>query len=152
MALKLRPVALREANAFVADLHRHHRPARGCRFCFGVEEGGTLRGVAIVGNPRARALDDGRTAEVIRVCTDGACNACSMLYGAAWRACRAIGYRRAITYTLPEEGGASLRAAGWRLVEEHAGGGSWHRPNIGRHRIDDHPTGEKWRWEVSLDG
>lgn len=141
MSLRLVPVSLKEANAYV---EQHHRPARGCLFCIGVEEG-EIRGVAIVGRPVARELQDGYTAEVLRVCTDGARNACSMLYGAAWRAARAIGYRRLVTYTLPEEGGSSLRAAGWALIGA-AGGGSWDTPS--RPRVDLHPTQEKLRWEA----
>ena len=92
-------------------------------------------------------LDNGYTAEVIRCCTDGAPNACSMLYGAARRAVKALGYRRLVTYTLPEEGGASLRASGWTLAGE-AGGGSWSRD--GREREDKHPTQRKLRWEARL--
>lgn len=144
-ALSLTPITLREANAFVAAHHRHHQPARGCIVTLAVSDDVGVRGVAIVGRPVSRMLSDGWTAEVVRVCTDGARNACSMLYGAAWRACRAIGYRRLVTYTLPEEGGASLRAAGWRCIGE-AGGGSWSRK--GRPRVDLHPTQVKLRWEV----
>lgn len=139
------PMTLREANAHVEEFHRHHRPVAGCLFCIGLEDGDQIRGVAIVGRPLARMLQDGYTAEVLRCCTDGAPNACSMLYGAAWRAARAMGYRRLVTYTLPEEGGSSLRAAGWRLVGE-AGGGSWDRE--GRPRVDLHPTQLKLRWEA----
>lgn len=140
------PVTLRQANAFVATHHRHHKPARGCRFVVGVEDrSGKLRGVAIVSRPVARRLDDGLTAEIVRVCTDGARNACSMLYGACRKAALALGFRRLLTYTLPEEGGASLRAAGFRLIGE-AGGGSWSR--AGRPRTDDAPTGTKLRWEM----
>jgi hypothetical protein len=145
VSLRLIPVSLREANAYVERNHRHHRPARGCLFCIGVEDG-EIRGVAIIGRPVARELQDGYTAEVLRVCTDGARNACSMLYGAAWRAARAIGFRRLVTYTLPEEGGSSLRAAGWKLVGS-AGGGSWDTPS--RPRVDLHPTQEKLRWEAA---
>lgn len=142
--MDLTPITLREANAFVAAHHRHHGPARGCIACVAVSEGETVRGVAIVGRPLARMLDDGFTAEVVRVATDGAPNACSMLYGAAWRACRALGYRRLVTYTLASEGGGSLRASGWRCIGE-AGGGTWSRK--GRPRVDTHPTQEKLRWE-----
>lgn len=145
MTLSLQPITLREANAFVEAHHRHHRPARGCIVCVAVSDD-RVRGVAIVGRPLSRVLDDGWTAEVVRVATDGARNACSMLYGAAWRACRALGYRRLVTYTLPEEGGASLRAAGWRCVGE-AGGGTWSRK--GRPRVDLHPTQSKLRWEAA---
>ena len=90
-------------------------------------------------------LADGFTCEVTRLATDGSRNACSMLYRAAWRAARAMGYRRLVTYTLPEEGGSSLRAAGFRLIGE-AGGGSWSRDS--RPRVDLHPTQTKLRWEL----
>ncbi len=141
------PITLREAQAFVAAHHRHHRPPRGCICCVAVADGDTVRGVAVVGRPVARMLQDGWTAEVVRVATDGAKNACSMLYGAAWRAARALGYRRLVTYTLPEEGGASLRGAGWRLIGE-AGGGTWSRQ--ARPRVDLHPTQAKLRWEMTV--
>lgn len=146
MALELSPITLREANAFVAAHHRHHKPARGCIACVAVSEDGQVRGVAIVGRPVARMLADGWTAEVVRCCTDGARNACSMLYRAAWRAVRALGYRKLVTYTLPEEGGASCRAAGMVCIGQ-AGGGSWNRKD--RPRIDDHPTQPKLRWEIN---
>lgn len=114
--LELVPVTFRQANAFVAQLHRHHKPVRGWVFGVGLVDGdGVLRGVAMAGRPVARALQDGRTLEVSRTCTDGCENANSMLYGAIWRAARALGYRRAYTYTEEGESGASLRAAGWVL-------------------------------------
>jgi hypothetical protein len=92
-------------------------------------------------------LQDGFTAEVTRCCTDGTRNACSMLYRAAWRSAKALGYRRLVTYTLPQEGGTSLRAAGFTRVGE-AGGGRWHRPRCGRVRADQHPIERKLRWEI----
>jgi hypothetical protein len=109
-------------------------------------DAGDVVGVAIVGRPLARMLQDGFTAEVTRVATDGTRNACSLLYGAAWRACRALGYRKLVTYTLPEEGGGSLRGAGWKCLGE-AGGGKWSRAD--RPRVDAHPTQVKMRWEMS---
>ena len=111
----------------------------------GVSDGSDIRGVAIVEPPRARHLNDGWTAEVTRVCTDGAPNACSMLYGACWRAVKALGYTKLITYTLAEEGGASLRGAGWKVVAESKGG-PWSRK--ARPRVDLHPLQAKLRWEV----
>ena len=120
-----------------------------CLFAVGVsaDDDNTLCGAAVVGRPVSRLLCDGFSAEVRRVAVaDGAKNACSMLYGAAWRAARALGYLRLLTYTLPAEGGASLRGAGWRLVGE-CGGGAWARN--GRPRKDDHPQQAKIRWEVS---
>lgn len=144
MSLQLCPITLAEANAYVERNHRHHRPVVGHLFCVAVEDG-EIRGIAITGRPVARMLQDSYTAEVLRCCTDGTKNAPSMLYRASWRAARALGYRKLVTYTLPQEGGASLRAAGFKLIGE-AGGGSWHREN--RPRVDLHPTQEKFRWEL----
>lgn len=140
------PVTLRAANVFVLEHHRHHVPVRGCLFCVGVQDDvGELRGVAIVGRPTSRMRQDGFTAEVTRLCTDGCPNACSAMYGAAWRAARAIGYRRMGTYILDTEDGTSLRAAGWRLVHATKGG-SWDRTN--RARVDKAPTTPKQLWEA----
>ena len=146
MSLELVPVTLAEANEFVAEHHRHHKPVPGAKFAVAVAEGQKICGVAIVSRPTARMSDNGFTAEVTRLATNGSRNACSMLYQAAWRACRAMGYRRLITYTLPEEGGASLRGAGWKLIGQ-AGGGSWSRPS--RPRIDTHPLQRKLLWEAA---
>ncbi len=147
MTLTACPMTLREARAFVNERHRHHQAPQGGLFAIGALKGTDVVGVVIVGRPVARmiAVDD-YTAEVTRLCTDGSRNACSLLYGAAWRACRAMGYRRLITYTLPEEGGASLRASGWKCVGA-AGGGSWSCKS--RPRVDTHPLQEKLRWEVA---
>lgn len=144
--LSLQPITQKEAFAFIAAHHRHHSPPRGFKFAIAVNDGEKVVGVVSVGRPVARMSDDGFTCEVNRMCTDGTRNACSMLYGAAWRAARAMGYRKLVTYTLPEEGGASLRGAGYRLIGA-AGGGSWSTPS--RHRVDTAPTQEKLRWEVS---
>lgn len=144
--LRVTPITLAEANEFIARHHRHHKPVLGHIFCVAVSEGDDVRGVATVGRPVSRMLQDGFTAEVTRVCTDGTRNACSMLYATCWRGAKALGYTRLVTYTLPDEGGASLRAAGWRLIGE-AGGGSWSRE--GRPRVDKHPTLPKFRWEAA---
>lgn len=82
--LELIPMTLREANAFVEQHHRHHKPVVGHKFSIGVSDGEKVVGVAIVGRPVGRFLDDGWTLEVTRLCTDGTHNACSMLYAAAW--------------------------------------------------------------------
>ena len=150
MPLTLTPITLREANAYVADRHRHHKPRKGLDlYAVGCARGDQIVGVCIVSRPNARHLCDGYTAEVTRLCTDGTRNACSMLYGAAWRVVRALGYRRLVTYTLPEEGGASLRAAGWRCIGK-AGGDSWNR--AARPRVDAHPLQAKLRWERRRSG
>ncbi len=147
--LALLPITLADANAFVQHHHRHHPPVVGHKFSLAAAKGGQVVGVAIIGRPVSRVRDDGLTLEVTRLCTDGSRNACSLLYGAAARAAFALGYRRIGTYTLPSEGGASLRAAGWQLAGER-GGGSWSRP--ARHRDDCHPIHVKLLWERYASG
>lgn len=153
MSLRLVPVTLAEARRFVAEHHRHNEPPVGHRVSVGIaDETGTLRGVGILGRPVARHSDDGRTAEVLRVATDGVPNGCSMLYGALRRAAWALGYDRLITYTLPDEGGASLRASGWTL-DGHVDKPAWTH-TAGSRSADrltlfdapKMPVGEKLRW------
>jgi hypothetical protein len=146
--MQIVPISLAEANVFVQTHHRHHAPVAGHKFSIAAAHGGEIRGVAIVGRPVARGNDDGWTLEVNRCCTDGARNACSMLYGAAWRAAKAMGYRRLITYTLPAEGGASLRAAGWTLIGQR-GGGNWNTPTRPRIDTDELLRGQKLLWEAA---
>jgi hypothetical protein len=156
MSLVIVPIELSEANAFVAAHHRHHKPVVGHKFSIAVAddmqmgsyETTGICGVAIIGRPVARGNDDGWTLEVNRCCTDGTRNACSMLYGAAWRAARSMGYARLITYTLPEEGGASLRAAGWKLIGQR-GGGNWNTPSRPRIDTDQLLRGQKLLWTAA---
>lgn len=122
--LRLKPISLRDANEYVRQHHRHHKPVAGHKFSIGCEADGELVGVIIAGRPASRYLDDGFTLEVTRLCTNGAKNACSFLYGAAARAAAAMGYKRIITYTLESENGASLRASGW-ICQGKAGGLRW---------------------------
>ena len=145
--LSLIPVSLKDANAFVAAYHRHHKPTRGHKFSVGCAVAGQLVGVAIVGRPVSRYLDDSLTLEVNRLCTTGEPNVCSMLYGAAARAAKAMGYRKIITYTLDSEPGASLRAAGWTCAGP-AGGKRW----TGQRRpaVDLYPAQTKLRYEKLL--
>ena len=146
--LRATPITLREARAYVGRVHRHHQPPQGGLFAIAASHDDEVVGVVIVGMPVARMLADGYTCEVTRLASDGTRNVCSLLYRAAWRAARAMGYQRLVTYTLPEEGGSSLRAAGFILIGE-AGGGTWNRPNSGRPRVDLHPTQTKLRWEIA---
>lgn len=149
--LRVVPCSLKAANAFIDRLHRHNDPLPGHRLSLAVEDAdGVVRGVAMVGNPSSPALQKDRLlVEIRRVCTDGTKNACSILYGAARRALRAMGYETIITYTLPNEGGASLRAAGFILDKADAGGCSedWHNRR-GRRAlpVGDDLIGGKWRW------
>jgi len=152
-----RPVTLREANDFVQNFHRHNgRTARdGGKFAIGAEDfEGELVGVVIVGNPLSATFMDGWTAEVLRLCTNAKApkNCCSMLYGAAWRAWRAMGGRKLITYTLQTESGASLRGAGWRIVAQtQPVAEGWHKNDHLNSRREWQPVmgQQKLRWEVT---
>lgn len=145
--LTIVPCELGEANAFVAQNHRHHRPVVGHKFSIAAARGEEVVGVAIIGRPVSRMLDDGFTLEVTRLATDGTKNACSALYSAAWRVTREMGFKRLVTYILDSEPGTSLQAAGWTCVGQ-AGGGSWSRGS--RPRVDKHPTQGKMRYEVNV--
>ena len=142
--LEIVPMTLREANAYVEQNHRHHGPVAGHKYSIGLSNGEKIVGVAIVGRPVSRHLDDGWTLEVNRLCTDGTKNACSMLYAAAWRAARAMGYKRLVTYIMESENGASLRAAGWKCVGQ-AGGLRWTGER--RPEVDLYPAQMKIRFE-----
>lgn len=146
-ALRVVPLTLAKANDFIAAAHRHHKPAIGCKFCIGVVDGDKLVGVCIVGRPVARHADDGTTAEVTRLATDGTKNACSMLYGAAARAARAMGYQKIQTYILIDEPGTSLRASGWQMEKETRGEVFW---GVSRERPNEHVAGKKQRWARRL--
>jgi hypothetical protein len=155
--LEIVPVTLREANQFVENFHRHNgRTARdGGKFAIGASSPDGLVGVAIVGNPLSATFMDGFTAEVLRTCTrpEAPKNTNSLLYGACWRAWRAMGGRRMVTYTLKSESGSSLRAAGWKVIGET-------KPIPDGWRKNDHLNSirrwqpvmgqSKFRWEVSV--
>jgi hypothetical protein len=143
------PIKFTDAAAFVADWHRHNRPPIGHKFSVGVaDDDGILRGVAMVGRPVARHMDDGHTLEVNRTATDGTKNANSMLYGAAARATFALGYTRLVTYTQADESGASLRAAGWRIIAQRPHRRGWDTPS--RNRINDgYLSSPRTLWEVT---
>lgn len=135
--LEIRTIEFREARDFVAQHHRHNKPPQGHKFSIACYKGGVLCGVAIVGRPIGRYLDDGRTLEITRCCTDGTRNACSMLYGAACRAAKALGYARIITYTRSSEPGTTLRASGF-VCDGEAGGTHW--------------TGQRYETQTTLVG
>ena len=143
--LELQPISYKEACAFIKKHHRHHLPPQGWKFGIAVNDGEKVVGVITVGRPVARHLDNGWTLEVTRSCTDGTRNANSKLYGAARRATFALGYKRLITYTLMDEPGTSLKAAGWKELG-CAGGGTWNRES--RPRVDTHPTEQKRLWDA----
>ena len=147
VSLSVIPCSLQDAREYVRQVHRHHAPPLSGLFAVACADGERVCGVAIVGRPVARLNADGFTAEVTRLATDGTKNACSALYAACWRACRALGYRKLITYTLASEPGTSLVASGWTEVGR-VKGRSWDCPS--RPRVDRHPTQDKILWAVSL--
>lgn len=134
MGLEIVPVDFAQACAFVAQHHRHHQPPIGHKFSIGVADDGVLVGVAIVGRPVSRVLaaDPVRTLEVTRSATDGTRNANSKLYGAARQIAFAMGYDRIITYTQDGESGASLRAAGYRVIAQRPPRRGWDTPSRSR--------------------
>lgn len=152
--MKLVPITLRQSKEFVSQFHRHNVAPQGHKFSIGLKSSDTLIGVIIVGRPIARHNDDGLTAEITRCCViEGYKNANSMLYAAAWRAAKAMGYRRIITYTLPDESGASLRVAGFikvRCTKFNSNG--WNSPSRPRAILEKYPTGIKILWQISTNG
>ena len=151
MSLKIIPLELSNANALVGRWHRHHKPAQGHKFSIGVfdTKENALVGAAIIGRPVARMVNHKTTVEVVRLVTDGTKNACSILYAAAARSAREMGYEKIQTYILESETGASLKAAGWYLDAEFAGGGQWKHTD-GKMRRTDQPTSLKQRWAKLL--
>jgi hypothetical protein len=175
--LIIAPIFQEEAFAFISKYHRHHKEPVGSVFQIAVidEDKNTenvnpieteildlfgnkinkvkkvlnpkIVGVAVVGRPVARRSQDGVTLEVTRLCTDGTKNACSILYSACWRAAKALGYRKLITYILNTEPGTSLKASGWKLIGER-GGGSWSVPS--RPRSDKHPLQPKILFQIEI--
>ncbi len=143
--LEIIPLTFKEACFFIDRFHRHHRPPIGCLFAIGCSCGPDVVGVAVVGRPVARLLDDGWTVEVTRLCTNGVPHVASKLYAACWRAARAHGWKKLITYILASENGTSLIASGWKCLGE-CGGGTWNRAK--RPRVDTHPLQTKIRWEM----
>jgi hypothetical protein len=148
MSLHLVPIRARDARDFVEGWHRHLQPPQGWVFCIGAAtDDGILRGVVIVGRPLARRFDNGQTLEVTRTATDGTHNVNSLLYGASWRAAKALGYTRLVTYTLAQESGASLRGAGWTIVGERPPHDGWNRP--ARPRNGSYLASSRTLWEAT---
>ena len=143
--LELQPITYKEAVQFIKKYHSHHLPPQGWKFGIAINDGEKVVGVITVGRPVARMLDDGWTLEVTRNCTDRTKHVASMLYGAAWRATKALGYKRLITYTLEIEAGTSLIAAGYKELYKTSGG-SWSCKS--RPRVDKHPLDKKTLWEM----
>ncbi len=148
MTLRIVPLELRDLNTLVATFHRHHKPVQGHRFSVGVMDDTRLIGGASIGRPVARLTDQRAIVEVTRLVTDGTKNACSMLYSAAARAAKALGYKRIQTFILEEEPGTSLLASGWRKDGVSGSGAYGWNNRTGRRR--DQPQGPKQRWVKDL--
>lgn len=150
MTLTRIPLTQRQAVAFIAAHHRHNRPPRGDVIRLGLaDETGELVAVGTAGRPVSRILDDGLTLEVLRICTLGHANACSMLYGSLARAGTALGWRRLITYTRADELGSSLRASGFVVDHERGPRDSWPTPARPRTEYGEGGIG-RIRWVRAL--
>lgn len=156
--MHIRPISFRQSYEFVETLHRHNKPSQGHKFSIGLYTFNNLfgdeilTGVAVVGRPVARYLDDGLTAEVTRLCVhhEAPLGACSKLYRAAWRVWREMGGERMLTYTLASESGASLRGAGWlRDAELKGNSASGWTSRKGR-VVQEVVAQPKVRWRCSL--
>lgn len=145
--LSVRPISLNAAREWIAATHRHlRRPVTGWLFGVEVLRNGERIGVACAGRPASRMLQDGVTCEITRVAIlEGESNACSFAYGALRRAAAALGYTRVVTYTMAEEPGTSLRAAGF-VDEGEAGGGEADRPSRRRKAVEQSGPKRRWIW------
>jgi hypothetical protein len=152
--LHIEPISWKQACQFVANLHRHHKPARGQKWAIAAcDKGRVVHGVGQCGRPVARAYDDGLTCEVNRTCTDGSQNVNSCVYGACWRIAREMGYHTSITYTQEGESGVSLKACGYRFVKEIEPRPGWAASSVKLRALRDPVgTGDVGRtlWAISV--
>jgi hypothetical protein len=151
MGLQVRPLTVKQALKWCRTTHRRLPALQGGMWCIAGERDGVLVGVAIVGRPTARLLDNGRRLQVLRVATlpgdaseSGHKGANSILYAACARAGRAMGATDMWTYIHDDEPGTSLRAAGWIKDPVPSPGGEWSRPS--RRRSPAVEAGHKIRW------
>jgi len=151
MKYELQPITLQEAKDFINKYHRHNIAPQGHKYSIALNDGDKVMGVITVGRPIARHNDDGLTLEVTRCCIlEGYKDANSMLYAAAWRVAKNLGYKRLITYTLISEPGTSLKAAGWKVIgQTKARPKGWDTPSRPRVIPDKYPTGQKNLWEIN---
>lgn len=155
--MEVKQISLKAANSYVEQYHRHHGRVVGHKWSIAAYKDGRLCGVAIVGRPTGRRLDNGKTLEVTRLCTDGTRNACSFLYAAAARRAKAEGYTKIITFILQSEPGTSLRAAGWTMEAAKAGRPKWNTERYANRPVQltlfpkkQPPVEYKQRWAKQL--
>ena len=151
--MKIKPYTLRAANEFIRKHHRHSKVVVGCKFSIAaINEEDQVIGVAIVGRPVARRLDDGYVGEIVRTCTAGVKNVNSFLYGACARIWKEMGGTKIITYTLETESGISLKAAGYThqgTTKSFAEGTGWTTRKNREWQPRVHSV-QKHRWEKNL--
>jgi len=83
-------LGVKEAEEFLKTHARHYKVPIEPICAIGLSEGGVLHGAALLG----RHVDgDG---ELAHIYVDGAWQGYSLLYGACWRAFKALGYKRVI--------------------------------------------------------
>jgi hypothetical protein len=148
VTLRVVPLTVRAARAFVERHHSHHHAPVGGLLACGVTEGDRLCCVAILSQPVARMLGArGDTAEVSRLASDGTRHAASKCLAAISRGALALGWRRLVSYTLLGETGHSYRAAGWHVTGSVEASERWHT----RSRRTIVQAGAKVRWECGPD-
>lgn len=141
------PITLQEASAYVDKYHRHNTGPKFHKYSICLCAPGEPEpvGVAVASIPKARHQMDGETLEINRCCTDVRyADVCSALYARVIRIGREMGYRRFLTYTLPEESGSSLKAAGFHpdgTVAPSSNG--WNSPSRPRD-VKQYPKGENF--------
>lgn len=153
------PITGRKARFWIAEHHRHLPRLQGALFGVGVALDDQIVAVGCAGNP-PRVWQGSRRLVISRVAAlpdlppviDGqgeihAAPACTMIYRALCDAARCLGYREAWTYSLPDEDGRSIKAAGFRFMGE-TDGGEWDCPTRPRGRAAD--SRPKGRWVRDL--
>ena len=118
---------------------------QGAMWCVSVRSGAEIVGVVLVGWPsQEQTSDEMDMLRVLRCAVkEGHPNACSMLYGAAWRAARAMGVTSMDTHTHEDEAGVSLKAAGWVYGGMTAGGEHDRKGRPRKAAVESRP---KHRW------
>jgi hypothetical protein len=144
------PLTLRIANDFVEKHHRHSARTSndGGKFAIGLEVDGDLVGVAIVGRPVARLLQQPGTAELLRCCVipNAPTGSAKTLNSRCKRIWQLMGGTRLVTYTLLSERGGSLLGTGF-APEASVPGRRWNGSKNGDRDLAAEP---KIRWGATL--
>jgi hypothetical protein len=142
--LRVVPLTVKAAKRLVKRWHRHLSDIQGGLFAVAIVSGREVVGVAVAGNPPRVWQGKGKFVIARVAVRELTRNGCSKLYGAICRAGQALGYCEAWTYTLPEEPGTSLLAAGFEDMGTTAGG-EWTRPSRPRGKAKRAEPKRRWR-------